>query len=102
MVASFYFARSHFLLSFILYVANFAGDLVDGFFARKLNQCSRRTRLPCSMSFATYVLVFVVVACVATVVAPPVNHDVIIDARHIFSRFSASKFGAVLDMVTDR
>lgn len=40
MVASFYYARSHFLLAVTLYVLNFAGDAVDGFFARLLNQSS--------------------------------------------------------------
>jgi len=41
MVASFYLAQRHFLWSFTLYMMNFAGDLVDGFFARKLNQTSK-------------------------------------------------------------
>lgn len=40
MVASFYYAQTDFKLAFTLYLLNFAGDVVDGFFARLLSQCA--------------------------------------------------------------
>uniref|UniRef100_A0A7S2FPC1 CDP-diacylglycerol--inositol 3-phosphatidyltransferase n=1 Tax=Florenciella parvula TaxID=236787 RepID=A0A7S2FPC1_9STRA len=40
MWSSFYYAQSNYKLALVLYVLNFAGDLVDGFAARLFNQSS--------------------------------------------------------------
>lgn len=41
MLASFYYAKSDWLKSIIFYQLSFVGDVVDGFVARKFNQCSK-------------------------------------------------------------
>lgn len=41
MIGSFYFAQSNIKLAMTLYIMNFAGDAVDGFFARLLKQSSK-------------------------------------------------------------
>jgi CDP-diacylglycerol--inositol 3-phosphatidyltransferase len=41
MVASFYYAKTDWMISITFYVISFVGDVVDGFVARAFNQCSK-------------------------------------------------------------
>ena len=75
MIGAFLYAQSDWKICVGLYLMAFVGDVVDGYVARAFNQC-------------TYLACFYYIQFVFT------------QSRGV--RFIGSKFGGILDMVTDR